>query len=105
MNPVPTPPIVKPSRPLEHNRRQSNRHLLQIPATLLSDGEGNRQIAVIVTEISIGGVGLRSKESVSLDRVYQVTSFDTLVPPGMRVRIVSIQPADQGEFKIGAKTI
>jgi len=105
MNPAQTHPAVKPSRPLAQNRRQANRHQLHIPATLLGDGETAKPIDVVVTEISISGVGLRAKESLALDSVFQLTSFDTLVPPGMRVRIVSQQAGTNGEFKIGAKTV
>jgi hypothetical protein len=105
MNPATRPSVVKPPRPLDQNRRRGNRHLLNIPANLLPDGESPIAIEVIITEISIAGVGLQCKQSLPLDRVYQLTSFDTLVPPGMRVKIVSQQPAANGEFKVGAQTI
>jgi hypothetical protein len=105
MNPVPHPPVVKPSRPLEQNRRRGNRHQLHIPGTLLPEGDLATHIAVLITEISIAGVGLRAKQSLPLDGIYQLTSFDTLVPPGMRVKIVSQQPGANGEFGIGAQTI
>jgi hypothetical protein len=105
MNSVPNPQVVKPSLPLSANRRRGNRHRLHIPATLLNEGDSAVQIPVTITELSIGGVALRCKESLPLDRVYQLSSFDTLVPPGMRIRVVSQQPGAAGEFKIGAQTI
>jgi hypothetical protein len=105
MNPVSQPSTVKPSRPLAQNRRRGNRHQLQIPATLIPDGDAAVQIAVTITEISVGGVAFRAKTSLPLDGVYQLSSFDTLITPGMRIRIVSQQATSHGEFKVGAQTL
>jgi hypothetical protein len=105
MNPVPQPPAVKPSRPLAQNRRRGNRHQLQIPATLIAEGTNAPPIEVTVTEMSVGGVTIRSKSSLPIDGVYQLSSFDTLIPPATRIRIVTQQSGSHGEFKIGAQTL
>jgi hypothetical protein len=104
MNPLPTPAVVKPSIPLAQNRRRGNRHKLHIPATLIG-ADASTPIDVTVTEISVGGVGLRSKQQLTLEATYQLSSFDSLLPPGMRVRVISQQPSSHGEYKIGAQTI
>ena len=46
-------------------------------------------ISVTVTELAVGGVGIRAKHDLKLEAVYHLNSFDTLIPPGMRVHIVS----------------
>jgi hypothetical protein len=105
MSRVPHSTIVKPSRPLAQNRRRGNRLPLQIPATLQAEGNPSAPIAVTVTEISVGGLGLQSSQSLPLGGIYQLSSFDTLLPPGMRLRLVSQQPLPEGQFKIGAQTV
>jgi hypothetical protein len=105
MNPSSTPPVVIPSVPLAQNRRSGNRHKLNIPATLVGGADAVLPIEIIVTEISVGGVGFRCTKQLTPDAVYHLTSFDTLIPPGMRVRVLSQQLASQGEYKIGAQTV
>jgi hypothetical protein len=85
------------------NRRRGNRHRLSIPATLVVPGES--PVAVTVTELSVGGVGIQAKSGLKLDAVYSLNSFDTLIPPGMNVKIVSQRPAADGGFEIGAKAV
>jgi len=105
MNPAPNPQAKKPARPLHENRRRGNRHRLHIPATLLPEGEHPSPISVTVTEVSIGGVGIRAKQELKLEGIYQLNSFDTLIPPGMRVHIVSQRKLPEGNFQIGAKAL
>jgi hypothetical protein len=105
MNPVSQPPTVKPTRPLSQNRRRGNRHRLQIPATLIAEGSNAVPIEVTVTEMSVGGMAIRSKSSLVLNADYQLSSFDTLIPPGTKIRIVTQQTTSHGEFKIGAQSL
>jgi hypothetical protein len=85
------------------NRRRGNRHQLSIPATLVAPGEPSAAVTVI--ELSVGGIGIHCEASLKLDSIYLVNSFDTLIPPGMQVRIVSQRAVDQGGFEIGAKAL
>jgi hypothetical protein len=105
MEPVPTEKTASTSRPLAQNRRRGNRHALHIPATLVRDGHPAEPLAVTIVEISVAGVGLRVKQSLTLGDICTLSSYDTLVPPGMTVRIVSQQPVGHGEFRVGAQTV
>ena len=106
MNPAPTSPAKKTARPLTENRRRANRHRLNIPATLVADGEHPAPIEITVTEMSIGGVGFQAKVELKTDGTYHLNSFDTLIPPGMKVHVVSQRKLpDNGGFEIGAKVI
>jgi hypothetical protein len=98
-------PVTKPARPLTENRRSGNRHRLGIPATLLPAGDAPSPISVTVTEISIGGVGIRAGHELKLENVYHLNSFDTLIPPGMKVHIVSQRLLPDGSYEVGAKAI
>jgi hypothetical protein len=105
MTPPPNPPVTKRAHPLTENRRQGNRHRLHIPATLLPAGDHPSPISVTVTEISIGGVGIRAKHELKLDNVYHLNSFDTLIPPGMKVHIVSQRKLPDGHYEVGARAL
>ena len=105
MDSLPPLQAVGFSRSLDQNRRSGNRHRLRIHADIQIEGPNPTPMPVIVTEISIGGIGLRTKEPLLLEQNYQVHSFDTLLPPGMRVRAVSQRQLPSGEFEVGAKTV
>jgi hypothetical protein len=105
MESVPTKANLKRAHPLAQNRRRGNRHRLHIPATLLIEGENPTEIPVTVTEMSVGGIGFRSRQPLVVDATYRVSSFDTLIPQGMRASIVAHRQLPDGEFEIGAKTI
>ncbi len=90
------------SSPIAQNRRRGNRHRLSIPATLIHVGEP--PIRVTVIEISVGGIGLQSETELVLERRYQLESFDTLIPPGMKVRVVSQRQTGEGSFEVGAES-
>jgi hypothetical protein len=105
MSMAPIPPAAKPALPLEQNRRRGNRHRLHIHATLILDGYTPTSLEVTVTEMSVGGVGFRVKQSLNLQAEGQLTSFDTLIPPGMRVHIISQRQLPSGEFEVGAKVL
>jgi hypothetical protein len=108
MIPAENPPAAaatQPSRPLAQNRRQGIRHRLHIPATLMGDGENPAPIPVTVTELSIGGVGIHAEHELKLDGIYHLNSFDTLITPGTRVRIISQRELPAGKFEIGAKAL
>jgi hypothetical protein len=94
-------PTLKPSFAI--NRRRGNRHQLTVPATLLAVNE--KPISVTITELSVGGVGIDSKIELKIDTVYQLDSFDTLIPPGMKVRIVSQRKSPENGFEIGAQAL
>src|SRR5206468_10960834 len=94
-------------RPLAENRRRGRRHRLEIPASLVRSGAPSElpPVPVQVTELSVAGVGLRSPSPLEIGVVYEVRAFDTLVPTGMRVRILSVRPATGGGFHIGAESM
>ena len=105
MNPQSNSPANNAPRALTENRRRGNRHRLHIPATLLADGDLRTPIAVTVTELAIGGVGIRAKHDLNIEGVYHLSSFDTLIPPGMRVHIVSKRKLADETFEVGAKAL
>jgi len=105
MESVPAKPAVKRAHPLAQNRRRGNRHRLNIPATLLIEGDKPTEIEVIVTEMSVGGIGFRSRTPLVIEATYRVSSFDTLIPHALRASIVTQRQAPDGHFEVGAKTI
>jgi hypothetical protein len=94
---------------LAENRRRGRRHRLDIPADLIPTTDVGAAAAVVVriTELSVGGVGLRSQELLEIGAIYEVRSFDTLVPVDTRIRIISQRPAGDSpeQFDIGAQVI
>ena len=97
--PSPTTPIP--------NRRRGRRHRLDIPASLAPvDSDPSRPgISVRIAELSVAGVGLRADQPLELGQVYEVRAFDTLVPTGMRIKVISHRPAADGGFEIGAESL
>ena len=90
------------------DRRRGDRHRLSIPATLLTDdGAAAVTVAITVTAVSVNGVGLRSPVLLRDGAVYVLTAFDSLLPPGTRVRVVSQRPAEDGAggFDVGTATV
>jgi hypothetical protein len=89
------------------NRRRGRRHRLDIPASLAPVGAdpGRPGITVRICELSVAGVGLRAEQPLEVGHVYEVRAFDTLVPTGMRVKIISHRPAAAGGFEIGAESL
>ncbi|HSV13730.1 MAG TPA: PilZ domain-containing protein [Tepidisphaeraceae bacterium] len=89
------------------NRRRGRRHRLDIPASLAPTGgdPGRPGIAVRISELSVAGVGLRSDQPLEPGHVYEVRAFDTLVPTGMRVKVISHRAAADGGFEIGAESL
>jgi hypothetical protein len=92
------------ARPLSQNRRRGRRHLLDIPATLVG-GNHPQELAVKIIELSVHGIGIQANKSLTPGEIYQVRAFDTLVPAGMRVRIVSTRTSTDGEFIIGGEVV
>jgi hypothetical protein len=105
MKPPSDLPVSTPARTVNENRRRGNRHRLHIPATLVAEGGHPTPIAVTITELAIGGVGIRAKHDLKVDGIYHLNSFDTLIPPGMRVHIVSKRKLPDETFDVGAKAI
>ena len=85
------------------NRRKGSRHRLDIPATLAVDGDQSQQFSVYITDLSVSGVGIASSQALPMGSVFEVDAFDTLLPLGTRVQIVSSRHAGCGGFEIGAK--
>ena len=103
---LPTHSQTNPSaRSLTEDRRSGNRHRLDIPATLIAAEGHPTPIAVTITELAIGGVGIRAKHDLKVEGVYHLDSFDTLIPPGMKVHIVSKRKLLDESFDVGAKAI
>jgi hypothetical protein len=92
-------------RPLSQNRRRGRRHLLDIPATLTDESNQNAELAVKIVEFSKHGLGMRIGKQLTPGEIFQVRAFDTLVPPGMRVRIVSNRSLGDGGFIVGGEVV
>jgi hypothetical protein len=105
MESVPTKAPGKRAHPLAQNRRRGNRHRLHIQATVQIEGEHPTEIAVTITELSVGGIGFRSRQALVAGATYRIISFDTLIPTGLRASIVSQRHLPDGQFEIGAKTM
>jgi hypothetical protein len=90
--------------PLSSNRRRGNRHRLDISATLTTEGANPTEIPVTLTEMSVGGIAFRSRQSLAIGTTYLVSSFDTLIPFGTRATLVARRQLPDGDFEIGAKT-
>ncbi len=90
--------------PTAKNRRRSRRHKLDVPATLVSSSNNIQPISIRITHLSVGGVGLQSHQELPLGEIYLLRAFDSLLPPGTRLRIASCRKNPFG-FEIGAETV
>jgi hypothetical protein len=86
------------------DRRRGNRHRLDVPATLTAAAGGAEQPAV-VTAFSVNGVGLRVARPLEVGSVHAVSSFDTLLPPGLTVRVRSQRITPAGDHEVGAEVV
>jgi hypothetical protein len=93
-----------PVRALAQNRRRGRRHRLDIPATLIGEQSKISHFIKII-EFSNHGLGLQAGTSLTSGEIYQVLAFDTLVAPGMRIRIVSSRALPTGGFAIGGEVV
>ena len=90
-------------RNAQDNRRAGGRHPLNIPATLhAATGD---PLPVRLIELSVAGVGLLAETAVQVGHEFALTAFDSLVPAGMRVRVVSSREDDTGRFVLGAAVV
>jgi hypothetical protein len=92
------------ARPLSQNRRRGRRHLLDIPATLVG-GVAPEELAVNIIELSKHGIGIQANKPLTSGEIYQVRAFDSLVPAGMHVKIISSRSSTDGEFIIGGEVV
>ena len=92
-------------RPLSQNRRRGRRHPLDIPATLIGGPNPKAERAVKIVEFSKHGLGMRASEPFSPGEIYTVRAFDTLIPPGTQVRIVSNRSLPNRGFIIGSEVV
>ncbi len=67
------------------------------------EGPNPVEIPVVVTEISVGGLGLRAKQPLGINITYRISSFDTLIPGGTKATIISQRQLDANTFEVGAK--
>ena len=86
------------------DRRRGNRHRLAVPATLVADG-GGPDVPAVVVAYSVNGVGLRVGQPLAVGSTYAVRSFDTLIPPGMTVRVKSQRVTPAGDHEVGAEVV
>ncbi len=103
-----TPPAAAGPRPrpTAADRRRGDRHRLDVPATLTPDGAaGGPHLPAVVTAFSVNGVGLRVARPLGVGDVYAVSSFDTLLPPGLRVRVRSQRHTAAGDHEVGAEVV
>ena len=82
--PRPRPAVVVESA----DRRRGDRHRLDIPATLTPTA-GGPDVPAVVVAYSVNGVGLRVGQSLDVGATFAVSSYDTLIPPGLTVRVKS----------------
>jgi len=101
------PPPPRPPRPTtaSTDRRRGNRHRLDVPATLLGGGADPRPVPTVVTAYSVNGVGLRVAQPLAVGDEYALSSFDTLIPPGLRIRIRSHRVTPAGDHEVGAEVV
>jgi hypothetical protein len=92
-------------RSLSQNRRRGRRHPLDILATLTGGPTGTTERTVKIVEFSKHGLGMRATQPFTPGEIYAVHAFDTLVPPGMRVRIVSNRSLQNEGFIIGSEVV
>ncbi len=85
------------------DRRRGDRHRLDVPATLTADGAA--PVPAVVTAFSVNGVGLRVGTPLAVGDAYALASFDTLIPPGLRVRVRSHRVTPAGDHEVGAEVI
>ena len=89
----------------KQNRRRGKRHPLNVSAVVTSEHEPERQIPVLVTELSMHGVGLQSAALLESERVYSLWAYDPLLPPGTKLRVRTSRRSPDGKFSIGAEVI
>ncbi len=105
MDPTTSTTEPKPEPRLAGNRRRGIRHVLHIPATMQVDAPDAAPINVTVIALSVGGIGIAAKSSVRINAVYRISAFDTLLPPGLRIRVVSERKLGENNFEIGAEVL
>ena len=82
-----------------------------MPATLVVDSTGTAETPALppflvkITELSVGGLGIQSAAPLDLNAVYHDKAFDSLLPCGTRVKIVSSRTIEGGGFEIGAELV
>jgi len=105
-------PLQSPARSASTDRRRGDRHRLDVPATLalvgadglVADPQG-RPLPAVVIAFSVNGVGLRVAQPLAVGDVYAVSTFDSLIPPGLRVRIRSQRITPAGDHEVGAEVV
>ena len=99
--PRPRPAVVVESA----DRRRGDRHRLDIPATLTPTAGGGPDVPAVVVAYSVNGVGLRVGQSLDVGATFAVSSYDTLIPPGLTVRVKSYRAHPEGDHEIGAEVV
>jgi hypothetical protein len=105
-------PLPSRARTGSTERRRGDRHRLDIPATLVPTGADGlaaerhgRPLPTVVTAFSVNGVGLRVAQPLAVGDVYALSTFDSLIPPGLRVRIRSQRITPAGDHEVGAEVV
>ena len=86
------------------NRRRGDRHRLDVPATL-TPAAGGPEVPAVVTAFSVNGVGLRVALPLPAGAEYALSSFDTLLPPGLKVRVRTHRVTPAGDHEVGAEVV
>ena len=100
-----TPCTAPALRTRSTDRRRGDRHRLDVPAQLLAESAGARSVPAVVTAFSVNGVGLRVAQPLSVGDVYGLSTFDTLIPPGLRVRVRTQRHTPAGDHEVGAEVV
>lgn len=95
---LPAPARNYPSKHV--NRRRGRRHRLHVPATFTPEN-GGTAVHGCVVELSVGGLGMTTHDIAEIGSVFVVSAYDTLLPPGLRVKVVSHRATSHGHV-VGA---
>ena len=77
-----------------------------MPATLApTDGATGPDVSATVVAFSVNGVGLRLRTPLAVGATYTLSSFDTLLPPGLRIRVKTQRIAPNGNHEVGAEVV
>lgn len=89
------------------NRRRGHRHRIDIPATLTLDAAAAdaKPVPAVVTAYSVNGVGLRVAQPLAVGDVYGLSTFDSLIPPGLRIRVKTLRHTPAGDHEVGAEIV
>jgi hypothetical protein len=85
------------------NRRRSGRLRLDVRGNVVAEGGNRSVVEVRIVELSVNGVGMVADAELIVGEMYQVNAFDSLVPVGMRMKVISMRGRAGGGFDVGGE--